>query len=139
MRIAASLLVAVLVLCGCWGEPPPRPSTTTGPRPLPSPRPTAPPTTRPPGDEVVGWCLASPVNQQPGIVRGEFIRCGLRPRPGFLYRGRVVGVTPMASDLPPFSTACPQRTDEVVLAQLPSGKQTLLCLDTKPGAGNTMG
>jgi hypothetical protein len=132
VRVATGLLVAVLALCGC-GEP--------SPEPLPPGRtgPTHPPTTQPPGEEVVGWCLASPVGQQKGIVRGQFIRCGLRPRPGFLFRGRVVGVSFGVNDLPPYDLGCPQMADDVVFAQLPSGKQALLCLDTKPGDGNTRG
>ena len=138
VRIVTGLLIAVLFLCGCWESPPPRPLPTT--RPLPSTRPSSPPTTDPPGEEVVGWCLASPVSQQRGIVRGQFVRCGRRPRPGFLFRGMVVGVTPMLIDTvggPRFGWHCPPATDDVVRAQLPSGETTLLCLDTKPGAGNT--
>jgi hypothetical protein len=91
---------------------------------------------------VGGSCLTSPRGQTSGVVRGEFIRCGLKPRPGFRSRGQVVGVTPMLVDTvggPRFGPYCPPETDDVVRAQLPSGETTLLCLDTKPGAGNTMG
>ena len=37
---------------------------------------------------------------------------------------------------PPFGPYCPPATDAVVGAQLPSGKTTLLCLDTVPSYGN---
>lgn len=135
VRIVTGLLVAVLILCGCWGEPPPRPPSVPSTRPRPSV-----PTTRPvPGKEVVGSCLTSPSSQTKGVVRGEFIRCGLKPRPGFRSRGRVVGVTPMLIDTvgaPPFGPYCPPATDAVVGAQLPSGKTTLLCLNTVPRYGN---
>lgn len=144
VRVAAGLL-AVLVLCGCSGEPPPRSSPTTRPlgktRPSPLTRPSFPPTTiRPPGEEVIGLCLANPRRKQ-GIVQGEFVRCAVPPGPGFGSPGEIVGVTTVridkAEDEPPFGHDCPVSTDAVVRVRLPSGETTLLCLDTVPAYGNT--
>jgi hypothetical protein len=132
VRIAAGLLLAVLVLCGCWGEPPqpPRPlPTTPTTRLFPSSRPSFPPPTETPGGEVVGLCVKRRGQEV------EFVRCLGRSDDAV-----VVGVTPVLIDTvggPPFGWHCPPATDEVVPAQLPSGETTLLCLGTKPGNGNT--
>jgi len=90
--------------------------------------------------QAVGWC----VEKRGQDVR--FLRCAARP---FGSYGKVVGASPVAADLmgePPFGPACPLETDEVILAPLPPGPTTfppgptpLLCLDTKPGDGNTRG
>lgn len=88
---------------------------------------------------MVGLCLTSPSNQAKEVIQGEFIRCGLEPRPGFRSRGKIVGVTPMLIDTvgePPFGPYCPPATDDVVRSMLPSGETTLLCLDTVPRYGN---
>jgi hypothetical protein len=37
---------------------------------------------------------------------------------------------------PRFGPYCPRKTDEVVLAQLPSGESALLCLDNTAANGN---
>ena len=105
--------------------------------------PLTPPTTRPPGEEVVGLCLGSPRRTQGGIVQGEFIRCSMKPGPGFGSRGEVIGVTYVrvhtVGQRPtgPFGPDCPVATDQVVRAQLPSGEVGLLCLDNEPAYGNT--
>jgi hypothetical protein len=91
------------------------------------------------GDRVVS---CSPRRNQQGIVQGEFVRCGVKPGPGFGSPGEIVGVTPMLVDTVgqrpsgPYGPYCPVATDEVVRAQLPSGETTLLCLDTVPSYGN---
>jgi hypothetical protein len=38
---------------------------------------------------------------------------------------------------PPLTRECPPETDDAVRAPLPPRRQAVLCLDTKPGAGNT--
>ena len=82
--------------------------------------------------QAVGWC----VEQRGQEVR--FIRCVARP---FRSYGKVVGVSPQPADLmgePRFGPACPPETDDMVRWPLPS-ETPLLCLDTKPGDGNTRG
>jgi hypothetical protein len=140
VRVVVGLLVAGLILCGCWGEPPTRPSPST--RPLPSTRPSFPPTTiRPPGEEVIGLCLANPRPKPGEIVQGEFIRCAVKPRPGFGSPGEIVGVTTVRIDRaegePPFGSDCSVATDALVRARLPSGEIALLCLDLVPAYGNS--
>jgi hypothetical protein len=134
VRVAAGLLVAVLVLCGCWSSPrpPPEPTTTTRARRVLA--------TRLPGEEVVGLCFVNRRREQ-GITQGEFVQCDVPPGPGFGSPGEIVGVTTIridrAEDEPPFGSDCPVATDGVVRARLPSGETTLLCLDTEPAYGNS--
>jgi hypothetical protein len=79
--------------------------------------------------QAVGWC----VEQRGREVR--FIRCAALP--GFGSYGKVVGVSPQMIDTMP---SCPPETDEVVRSPLAAGLSDLwLCLDMKPGAGNTRG
>ncbi len=131
VRIVTGLLIAVLVLCGCWGEPPPRP--------LPSTRPPSPPRIERllPGEEVQGLCMT-----QGRAADTEFIPCNKKPRPGFRLLGRVVAATSEPPDYyigtsTTVRSYCPLGTDQVVRSRVPSGQIGVLCLDTKPGEGNT--
>jgi hypothetical protein len=66
----------------------------------------------------------------------EFRQCGLP-----YIRGRVVGVSPQLIDIMPSEPRfpyCPPETDNVARSPLATGLSDLwLCLDTKPGDGNT--
>lgn len=132
VRTAAGLLVAVLVLCGCWGEPPPRPPSVPSTRP-PSPLRMG----RLPGVELVGLCMT-----QSRAGERLFIPCTKAPRPGFRLRGRVIDAVHEPNDVfvgGPSTigrSPCPPGTT-LVRTLLPSGYVGVLCLDTKPGAGNT--
>jgi hypothetical protein len=112
MRKLAFVLLLALLAVGAWWTAYPR---------------TAP--------QAVGWCVEQ---------RGQEVRlkdCGVRPSPGFLRRGKVVGhIQHVYADLmgePPLTRECPPETDDAVRAPLPPRRQAVLCLDTKPGAGNT--
>jgi hypothetical protein len=79
--------------------------------------------------QAIGWCMHE---KGAGV---EFTRCG----PSGRLRGKVVGVSPQLVDTvgePRFGPFCPLETDAVVRSPLSSG-HPWLCLDTKPGAGNT--
>jgi hypothetical protein len=140
VRVAAGLLVAVLVLCGCWGEAPPSPP------PAPTTRPQRVQTTRPPpertpgrlpGVEVVGLCM-----MQSRAGEREFLPCNRAPRPGFRLRGKVIDAIPEPPDAFVGTTSttvrslCPSGTG-VVRTLLPSGNVGVLCVDTVPSYGNT--
>jgi hypothetical protein len=139
VRVAAGLLAAVLILCGCWGEAPPSPppAQTTRPQPVQT---TRPPPERTPGrlsgEEVVGLCMM----QSPG--GHEFIPCGEAPRPRFRLRGKVIDAIPEPPDVflgePPTTvrSVCPSGTD-VVRTLLPSGHVGVLCVDTVPSYSST--
>jgi hypothetical protein len=131
VRTAAGLLVAVLVLCGCWGEPPTRPPSVPSTRPPPERT-----TGQLPGLEVVGLCMT-----QGRAGEREFISCNKAPRPGFRIRGRVIDAV---HDPPDYyvgtsttgRSPCPSGTT-LVRTLLPSGYVAMLCLDSKPSAGHT--
>jgi hypothetical protein len=133
VRVAAVLLA--LALAGCTqAEPPDRRTQRTVPafilaQVLPA-------------RQVFGSCLASRVGQKSILTDVEYLRCGLATRSGYRSRGTVVGATPGLVDTvgePPFGKYCPQETDEVVSAEVPSGQRVLICLDSKLGHGNPGG
>lgn len=81
--------------------------------------------------QAVGWCVERHGREV------EFRQCGLP-----YIRGRVVGVSPQLIDIMPseprFGPYCPPETDDVARSPLAVGLSDLwLCLDTKPGDGNT--
>lgn len=128
VRVAAGLLAAVLILCGCWAdEPRPPPPTTTR---------RVQPAERLPGLEVVGLCMT-----QSRSGEKDFIPCSQSPRPGFRLRGRVIDAVPEPPDaFVGTSTTvrrslCPSGTN-VVRTLLPSGNVGVLCVDTVPAFGN---
>ena len=84
--------------------------------------------------QAVGWCV------EPRGREVRFIRCAALP--GFGSYGMVVGVSPQLTDIlpgePPHGPFCPPETDDAVRSPLATGlSDAWLCLDTKPGDGNT--
>ena len=78
--------------------------------------------------QAVGWCVER---------RGQEIKVIRCPAPP---REKVVGVSPQYIDFvgePPFGHHCPPETDEMVRSPVPG--EPWLCLDNKPGDGNTRG